>query len=743
MNGHNVTYSTHDEVVNIVRKSGTVLNLRVITPLIKPKSTSMQIREHLTPTTTPERQRKSESPKPLLESTTLGSLSSLQEMNEKNERTDTRGEFSYTGSPILSRIERSGWDSSQGEDSPGQFEKYGNRSPRHIPSSQPLPQRPGVRVVPITPPPARSRFNFLDIPTNEKKSKSATLPMLPTRDYPMVSETVNLTDLSHSSIPSDEEEEDSEFAQAIKKRRETLERQSTVDAIRRRRVQTMPTPETPKTLTLPSDEVDTPNPDILSAHAEREDDILSPLELQLRQASKNRHKRASLNQLRMTEIQKLEQVSPFSNNPIANAVMKKIDSVKIDERDGFGANDDDFSSPDNSPVRLGARQQLQQKLRAPPPVIKPKPLRKAKTMDDVFENNKQSPPPTEVEPQVTSPPWNVQLNRTPKSNRKFKEDLEVEQDDDGTVNWKSILKPVGAPEEMKSGSNRQTAPTEKKPMVANVFESSTKALDSKPKVGNVFQSSTKAKVSEEALPKQLVPQDSTEGISLHDGDAVTDMPKYYKSTSHEAFNEKYWEAESENVVLPPNPIEDDVNQAVVTEEFSELPPPLPPSPLYDNSLIVTDSLLNLPPPAAFVTIEGADTGETSTDDIPPPLLPPEGQPLLPPEGHPLLPPDILEGQPLEVSSTSFEEEPDIPPPLPDTSPPRLEATENLELLPDESVPGVETLPEPQTTAETSSAELTSNLVDNIPPPVDVITSKDQAPPRPPPPQIETEPGQNK
>ena len=632
MNNHNVTYSTHDEVVDIVRKAGQTLTLKVISPLTKQKNVSTVIKEQLTPVSTPEQLRRFECPRPPVNLS--GSSHSLGEIHEcppdLKETVIEGGSHRFKESPVLPRIDRSGWDSSQSqeEESPIQTNKYAFLY--HVPPSLPLPVggSTNIRSYPI--PSSKDLRSNQPAPDNGRNAKllklhqkSATLPRLPPRDYPKISNT------RVGTVASDpeEEEEESEFALALKKGKEKM-RHSNLELSERSRSQTLPT----------NGEEDNSAP---TSSAGSQSPALGNLTSQIRQASADRNTRLNRNQPRITEVPKngeKEHLSPLHGNSIAQALSQKIDSLNINARNDSS---DEFESPKPSPVinRPKANAvELQKEAKFTPPLLKPKPLRKANT-DVGF---KLPSPQTLSKENERSFPWNIKLKQTPKDERKvLKEESEAEvgRGEDGNVNWKSILKP--ATTSGKASPLVQEAKRTESRAQETFTTSKQKTRQNPP--GKVSPNVTEIENSNaeyHSKSNETLPQKSKKDMSLYSGGTRPFQSKYNESAPQGSIAESIDEiAEGiEELAECMEELAADLTPSDLTP--LDLPPPL--SPTDSGNFLIAD----LPPPAAF-TVEGAEEGESSTDDI---ILPPPA---------------------MHEEDTSPAQPSPLPPPLPETSPPKV------------------------------------------------------------------------
>ncbi len=795
-----------------MKKSAGTLILKVITPMIRPKSTSTQIRDRLVLDSTPEANVRFESPKSLQEASKKHSksLQSLEGTRNRRGSFDSprRGSFDkprsttptpkgssyYRGSPVLRRIERSGWDSSQGEDLDSPTFSRKARSNYHIPVTQ-TSQRSGVSMYPII----QDKLEDPDSPTLEPhreemmlqnsrlpQYKSATLPRLPSQGYPKLKETVNVTDLdgvpelssSEEDLKNEEgskkEEEDddkqaqSAFALAIREKKRKIEQQAKQDTLQRIRSNTMPEPpkRTVSVLTKREHQKLEKRPSSPKQEEELEEEeegnALSQLEHELRQASVSRNRRLSLQKPNMTAaFSDTSFTASFSGNPIASAVMRKIDSVMLDDSDTQDGSGDDFeSSPQILPARFSTKPAEKEatpapKPKPPPPVVKPKPLRKkSKTFDfgtDTKEaespkmegkaspetptspwamqlrktptrERKFQPEPSsstaeDSRPDTPTSPWNVSLRKTPKAERKFKQPQDVRQEEDGTVDWKSILRPAGNEDtpsparfeptskrsEDASGSGRQQRPSlpdstsGTETIVARVFDSQPAAREpSKPRPEDSDKSHS-------ATPPQGA-------VSLYNEAPVASLPVGYKVPSGESFDDAYWsEAGGESFQpLPPPMLEDGGSNFDFSAE--DLPPPLlhSHSSSFEHPEGSLTFLESLPPPVDFVSLEDADVGESTTDDfiLPPPMtdeiegIPPgfPSPPLAPPDtfpgsipsfpSPPLAPPDMFPGSVPGLSSPPLVPPDTFPMSVPGSSSPPLAPPDTFPV----SVPGLSSPP---------------------------------------------------
>ena len=451
--------------------------MKVITPMVKPKSVSQQIKQQMTPVSTPEGSRKSsitskeESPKPIMKSSVLGEL-------KDGGRETVIGRDSNTlprsrGSPAPPRISRSGWDSSQEDISTGSLTK--SKTMKAHPILQSTTSNPSYNR------PAES-YQI------GARSKSFTLPP---PDYPKAERSNNLKEISESDNSQSEaeeeeaEEEESSFAKALRERKNELAKRSAEKL--RLRAYTMPEKDSPLLVRKISQPREAENNEPTPKQEEEPEAALSPLQMELLKASKKRSERLELKQPRMTKSKSEsppKEKSSVSNNPLAKAISERINSLAIDTIDDEG---DDFESspgpspvPSPKPVVVSMKEVSNSKppkAKLPPPTVRPKPSKKSKPEADgrrsespvnvpaASDKGGGSESPFKVklrnrgdrersespvnfsgndEDGRASPlPFKVNLRSRSETGKKV-EKKKGDADDDGvTVNWKSVLKPAG------------------------------------------------------------------------------------------------------------------------------------------------------------------------------------------------------------------------------------------------------------------------------------------------------------
>lgn len=769
VNGYNVTHSTHDDVVDIVRRSGPTLTLKVITPLIKPKNVSTTIIEQLTPISSPNRSKKSihhhDSPR-----SSEKHPSSSREATDRQEGAAGRGETRprLLDSPIMGRIERSGWDSSQEDTNtgfPSQPLPYPlptnvsssttnpNRSPFHVPTAQSsVKESLGIKAYPIVdsdlqPSPAfsqpiaglvqeRNGLSYYSIekatsqpapvlpqqlsaglPTERSThsysvssahpSERSTLPRFPPRDYPSMLEAAEVTDLSVDS----EEDSESLFTKQIKARKDTLQRQSKHG---RQRANTLPITSQTDKLSGSSSTRHDPERGMLvdretvigngevdrgqkieegkeggekGGEMEEEESLsqdgdqrpLTEFERELMEARESRSRRMTSNQPRMTSASPEKEedkgaAASLSYNPIAQAVLKKIDSVWLDKSRDHSDSDNDFSSPNASPQShpKGADSKLSlpppapAKTPPPAPVKTPLPVRSKPSTRARADSNPESGPGSNATPSSSNTndevnSWVVRLRSTPKPERKFPRSTEDSEDaKEHLVDWRSGLKPISQgksgslpqltmPEVESSKSESVTTPTgtRKQRQAPPVSPKTPRAHTVK--AFEAITSSLEVVHSKNHLP----PLTSTGDVSRSDQETVVlavndDTWTQAGETSDFEVCYSHSSSAEDGVLLPPaefhhgDPHDELAGDDALPLFAGEIPPPLLP---LDGSVSTTS--FDLPPPLDdFDAVDEVVEGETCEDNlIPPPIIPPS---------------DFLDSE---------EPQSPLPPPLPQSSPP--------------------------------------------------------------------------
>ena len=644
-------YSTHDEVVNVVKASGGTLRMKVNTPLVKTKSVSQQIKGRMTPVGTPEIRHKSPTPNTLQYAN--------RKVGEPSDKETIIGEerlqFGY--SPNLPRANKSDWDLSQEDDSPGPQSQAGFSY--HVPATNSTKTYSQVKTYPISQP-------SVDIPGQESPDfgssrkqvlyvlqKGSTLPALPTKDYPRLQEYAS----SNDSSDNDDEEDQSAFALALRKGKEQLEHQGG-DNKKEYRPRAYTAPGTPPLRGSPLVNRQMAQTDKISS---QDDQTLSPLQQQILKANKDRSERIMLNQPRLTSLSGKEESNnnALKRNPLARAMSEKIDSIYFDTAD-FGGSDEEYNnSPYKSPQRIAlpktksvsndnSEGALKGSPKVPPPATKPKPKK---------QMGEATPPVSRREEQSPSPlPWEVKLKSTPKQERK--QQHKENKAEEGIVDWKSVLKPASTSKESPHISKQPSAP--------DIQPANNQGLSVK-KISVESQSSFQ-------LPPPL-PVIEEKFMTF-----VEIAPPVDFST------------ESEDVLLP---------NTLPSPSNSPLPPPLPDSSPPPKPPTSTPDIFIFPEVIGNTSSQPAHSREVSrSPELPSPLVSPKPtsvngdrqlstSPLTPPVfGVPSERPASPTGSdrshltPLEGSSkwSPDSNTSDTPPPLPNMPPPPLDLEESSELV---------------------------------------------------------------
>ena len=518
-----MTFSTHDDVVNIIRQSGKSLHMKVITPILDTTlRTSVQLKEQveiMSSSNSLGRQRSNERPVKRDNSfktqfsaggtPQMGTATMPQRETVIDDVPLSRQSTKGGDSPNLERINQSGWDSSQDEASnvpttPSRVQKFSYLHPANGP---PYSQQYSPTRKQKVPPMAYHQGSSTSLSSTSDSSqtvqerenillasKSATLPpaALGFQIPPM-----------GSSEEEEEEEEESAFAKALKVGKEKLVNSP---AIRKR------------SSTMPSSMKNRSRPAIKRSPAE------SPFFGNKRSPPSAEKASSAFNQPQAS--------TPTFKQPLAAALMRKIDSVRIDNEQVTKSSDEDDPFSKTPPTRSKIQQPGAMEKSPPPPAPKPKSqMRRAYTVDPRYqgtglENGSSHPPP-----------FGSSVDVPAEGARE--EQHSDEETSSGRMNWKSGLRPVKRTE-LGKGSP--------------------------------------------------APPDIPRGRNNSSGsNSLNQSPR--------------------RAPLPPSePVANNLTPFAVDPDH--LPPPLPANAI-DNRLSI--NFLNLPPPAEFMLVPGAEIGETSTD----------------------------------------------------------------------------------------------------------------------------------
>ncbi len=335
VNGYNVTHSTHDEVVVIVKGAGDSLRLKVITPIAKTKSISNHLMKQLTPVSTPESFRKDS----ILEESVVRKSSPLMTPKEPprkhspvNRHRDFIDKETIIGETVIGRTNSpynmpTEWDSSQDD-----HEDMSTPTPGILnPSPNFKTPLSGVR--------SYSRDELLPPPNMGIHSHT-----LPAKDYPRLEDFSSQNSTDEYSDSGDDDSKLSAFQLELQKGKQKIDRRisSSLTPIDRGRANTLPVKGSAKNTTV--------DPSVAMTQ-------------QILNASKARKQRADSNQVRMSPHH-----SP-KNSPKDPWVKALNLKAEADETDS--GSEVEPSSPFKAYLRPVKK--------PPPPVVKPKPKKELST----------------------------------------------------------------------------------------------------------------------------------------------------------------------------------------------------------------------------------------------------------------------------------------------------------------------------------------------------------------------------
>ena len=488
----------------------------------------------------------------------------LSELNEEPER-ETVIDGGYPAmargqeSPGLDRIDQMGWDSSQDEEkipTPtlfGKSEKFSYLNPiviHTMPSSKVESSRMQSISPPSPLPPQEENYNYGALESNQRacrkasKSQSSTPPYLPQKDYPQFGH------LSESS----ESENESDFAQALKKGRKQL---ANSPYQQRHRSSTMLDKGRPS------------NPS-LGSQLERQ---IKEVQQKWNKGSSHGPSTAPKN---LSKNTKVDAASAFSTQPLAAAIMRKIDSIQIESSDGSSSEEEQGTPQIKTSMRISTEKSEQ------PPPVQPKPhFRRVQTVEvSDWRGNGECTMNSSSKKQLNS---TLKSSTTGiESSSKNGQDVRLNEAS-GLMNWKSALQPTESGRKHKGPSIERTRSdiSSQSPPVRQ-FSTKSTAANSAPKVFNSTSKGMSSNNFSQKTAKRYDPAETT----------FKNSP-LYKSNAQHSFNE--------------NPI---TQIGKLSMESQELPPPLPP---VDNRL--SSEFVDLPPPVSFVSVAGSSVGEFTTDDF--------------------------------------------------------------------------------------------------------------------------------
>lgn len=686
VNGVNTTHSTHDEVVNIVRRSGGTLAMKVITPLIKPKSVSEQIKGQFTPVSTPDTQKKEgDSPKPcpllgkssnspILLGTFQPTLSAAPEVN------DRETVIGGNASPVLPRSGKLEWDS-QGEESPTiprktSYPAASASSMSH--SSSNLYEDGGRWGSPNT---GLKRSAKSAIQSTSEQPRAKTLPPLSKHDPPKLSDYADSGDSEES-----DEDETSSFANALRESRAKIQRKASIPrSEQRERSNTGPSPSATPPLKS--------SPLLVKRSMEKgPDDKMSPLQMELLKASQERSSRMSSNKSKLTEVTQKE-MKEGDRNSLADVLSRRLDSMSSKMTMPDDSDDSFEDSPrlipgkkilspqtKSNPDNQASEQDAKPVSKAPPPSVKPKPSKKER------QERPESPLVGRSVMQSdanckTSLPWEVKLKSAPRKEPEPKTPPAV----NSGVDWKSALKTEGSPVRKTRASQYppEESPEQSSPSV-KLRKASASSRDHESMTSANAPVSQEEDLSSFVLPPPL--PDNNKRLSFIDVDPPDAFMLEMDQTSTDAMMPTEPESGVPSELFAPPPFLSPPRPA------SPLPPPLPdssPPPKIPSSS-----------PTVFVFPDNSDRSRESTKSlafsVPSPIHTPEiidlPSPLPSPTREraafstsPLPPPAFGSSddssfdaqKPYQMENTSTftpiilesEDRADTPPPLPSDPPP--------------------------------------------------------------------------
>ena len=425
-----MTFSTHDDVVSIIRHSGKSLHMKVVTPdLDGTFRTSLQLQKQveIVPSSSSQRSinstpRVDNSHKGLYGSVTSHSLGATLPRETviddlPHPQQPTRG----GESPNLERLNKSGWDSSQDEatntpSTPSHVQKFSYLHPagmaqQHSPKKQP----------------ASPAYQGSSTSLSSTSESSQTIP----EGVPHVTKSATLQPNQMGFLPasgnsSEDEQDESEFTKALKLGKEKLANSPAI----RKRSNTLPS----KTRNLAAQRARMAN--------------RGPAECPVTGSKRNQ-----------------DNTAPNSKQPLVAALMRKIDSVPMESDHVTKSSDEDDSFSKTPPAR--SKSQIGHSEKAAPPAPKPKPqYRRAYTVDPRHHDMRVDG--TSVHHLPKEAP-----GATGRSGSELEHREEANSDDEGSsgrMNWKSVLRPVkrtdsgrASPTPQESQRNRSNSQTKSSP----------------------------------------------------------------------------------------------------------------------------------------------------------------------------------------------------------------------------------------------------------------------------------------
>ena len=673
--------------------------MKVITPLIKPKSVSQQIKGQFTPISTPDPEKKandSPRPDPLLGKSSnspilLGTFQPV--LSTAAEADDRETVIGGNASPVLPRSGRLDWDS-QGEESPTIPRKTATNLPPSYPNSQSPPsaspksqsttnlyQDGGGQGSPIM---GMRRSAKSAIQSTNGSPRAKTLPPFSKHNPPKLSQ------YAESDSEESDEDDTSSFASALRESKAKIQRRSSIPRSQQReRSNSIPTTPPLKS-----------SPLLVKRSMETgPDDKMSPLQLELLKASQERSNRMSKQQSRLTEVSQKE-MKEGDRSSLADVLSRRLDSMTSKMQTPDDSDDSFEDSPrlipgskilnpqaKSVPDKQASDHNTKPAPKAPPPSVKPKPSKKDRQERPesplVGRSKSVSSSDTNQSNDKTSLPWEVKLKSAPRNEPEPKTPPVL----NNGVDWKSALKTGGSPARKTSAPDPDGTSQEPSSPLVRLRKASTQSRDQ-------GTASVNAPVSREedvtgfVLPPPLPDNNKRLSFAL-DVDPPDAFMLEMDQTSTDAIMDLY-PAEPEKPYSPPSPLPS-------PRPASPIPPPLP-----DSSPPPKIPSLS---PKVFVFPDNSDRSRESTNSpnslpfsLPSPIHMPEmidlPSPLPSPtrersefSASPLPPPtfggsdgfdfDTQKSYQMENTSTftpitpESEDRAETPPPLPSEPPPPL------------------------------------------------------------------------
>ena len=693
--------------------------MRVVTPAMRPKSVSQQMKSHFTPTNTPgtEKKRKKEKESPRAprfskSSSPSGSQKSFTQRKASKQKSDKEtviGEKS-SQSPILPRSGKFDWDS-HGEESPSSrrkasagaggnvgtlpytvSEERGERSSsmsgspagswrsrstsnvsrnevnRESPSTM-RHHSPSVSAIP----PAGNRMTSRD--------KCKTLPASSKHKPPKFS---TYTD---SDSDSNSDEDTSSFASALRESREKIKKKSLQQPSAPAHQQMRERANTSPVGTPPLRN----SPLLVKRSApSAEDNKMSPLQLEILKASQERSNRISKQQTKLTNVAQSKEPKESERNSLADVLSRRLDSMSTKTKspehseDSFDESPGPYSKSKHvEEVRSKSFSGIRDKRpasKAPPPLVKPKPKKdRPEGSESPLPPGARSEEETAVERDTSvtlspSSPWQVKLRHR----RNLEHSKSMSAAKDTGTDWRSAL---------KSGGGKELPVQMEKKSVSSEKD------ESEPETG------------EFVLPPPL-----PDGANVRHSFSAVEPPEAFLLEMEETNITDLPPPPPPTLTPPPAPKPAKSSHMITEDEhmgppLSPAPPPLPESspppklpsvfifpeggapsrestkspdsvPISLPSSVPTSDIGDLPSPIPSPVLERSPIELSTSSPLPPPsfgeeegfwiedspksTLPPPSPPKTPPISSPPLPSD-----PPSPAS------PDSPPPLPTEPPPPL------------------------------------------------------------------------